>query len=287
MLGGQKLDGLSHFAQHALGRNAQARRMHGLRMVSSSTDGKLRQPRRGVLLQHLDTPPAVVARQPAQRLQNRHVRLTFAVVVLAVAARDTSRRDTAIWLDEGAHESGLADAGLAGDQSHLPRSEACLFEGRSELRKLFFAFDKAGRSPRLRVRRPPGECCTAFHRHDEPIALPRHGFDILLPVCDLPRALRIAETLWSRLFSSTTLSGHTAFISSSLRTRWLWFSTSTRRVSNILPRRGTISFPSQESPLADIEAEGTEAIAEIRHPNPPSSAVSIGLQIRRSANRGE
>ena len=118
LLRAERLGELGDLAQHALARGALELALQRCAAVLADEPGHLHEPARRHAAQRLDEGrPAGAARERAERLEHRQVRLAAAEVVEALAARDAHRR-----LDPReprVDQRRLADAGLAGHEHHL------------------------------------------------------------------------------------------------------------------------------------------------------------------------
>lgn len=116
-----------------------------------------------------------------ERVEDRVVGLARPVVLRRLSPREPQRRLHGRVREEGAHEGGLADAGLAGDEDHLPRSRAYRIKRRPELGQLALAPDDErpnGRGESRQLRRRRRGRCFDLGLADEPVAAAMERLDV-------------------------------------------------------------------------------------------------------------
>ena len=140
--GAERVERLEHLAQHPRPRRALGgvadRHAHGPGLEQPR---ELDQPGRRALRQHADDRvPLRAARELAQRLQHRQVRLDLATVAQALA--DAQQRARAGLGEEGVDEGALPDARLAADHHRAPAPRLRGGERRAQPRELVVPADR-------------------------------------------------------------------------------------------------------------------------------------------------
>ena len=194
------LQALGELAQHPLPRNALESALERVEVSRRHQGRHPREPARRVAPQALHNARAAGRpAQPAEGLEQRQKRLPGAVVLHALPPGDCEGRRAGAAGQERLDESGLADAGLAGDEHHAPRAVERAGQQLVKPRKLGLSShqDRDGGQHVRRARGPgrqrPGREVQSMrrggHRGDEPIADPVHRLDIARLACVVGESL--------------------------------------------------------------------------------------------------